>query len=88
MPYIKKDRRAEYEKWLQAQPGIFSPGDLNYVVTRIVHAYIDAVCPLGEFNYTGLNEAIGALECAKLELYRRTLAPYEDQKIKENGDVP
>ena len=30
---------------------------------------------------------MGALECAKLELYRRVAAPYEDVKIMENGDV-
>jgi len=29
----------------------------------------------------------GVLECAKLELYRRIAAPYEDTKIEENGDV-
>lgn len=30
---------------------------------------------------------VGALECAKLELYRRIAIPYEEQKIQENGDV-
>jgi len=34
-----------------------------------------------------INAIIGALECAKLELYRRVAAPYEDDKIAENGDV-
>jgi hypothetical protein len=33
------------------------------------------------------NDVIGALECCKLELYRRMVAPYENTKIKENGDV-
>jgi hypothetical protein len=33
------------------------------------------------------NDAIGALEGAKLELYRRYVSAYEDDKIKENGDV-
>jgi hypothetical protein len=32
-------------------------------------------------------DVVGALECAKLELYRRLAAPYEDQKIKLNGDA-
>ena len=27
------------------------------------------------------------MECAKLELYRRVAAPYEDLKISEAGDV-
>jgi hypothetical protein len=30
---------------------------------------------------------IGALENCKMELYRRKIAPYEDIKIEENGDV-
>lgn len=29
----------------------------------------------------------GALECTKLELYRRRVADYEDQKIADNGDA-
>lgn len=31
-------------------------------------------------------DALGALECCKLEFYRRVAAPYEDSKIKSNGD--
>ena len=41
----------------------------------------------GGIRYAHLNEAIGALESAKLELYRRLAAPYEDEKIRESGDV-
>ncbi len=32
-------------------------------------------------------DIIGALRCCELEIYRRLAAPYEDLKIKENGDV-
>lgn len=32
-------------------------------------------------------DILGVLEGAKLELYRRKIALYEDIKIKENGDV-
>lgn len=41
-------------------------------------------------NNTGEVSSIeigGAIECAKLEFYRRVAAPYEDKKIAENGDV-
>lgn len=34
-----------------------------------------------------VNSGIGALEAAKLEFYRRVVAPYEDKKIFDNGDV-
>ena len=32
-------------------------------------------------------DVIGALEGAKMELYRRKISLYEDIKLKENGDV-
>jgi hypothetical protein len=38
-------------------------------------------------DYQAINDCLGALEGAKLELYRRVAAPYEDRKIQENGDV-
>ena len=59
-------------------------GELNYAVTRLVDAYLVA---RGGIRYAYLNEAVGALECAQLELYRRLAAPYEDEKLKETGDV-
>ena len=58
------------------------PGTLNYIITRLVHWYLG-----DKPNYERYNAAIGVLECAKLELYRRKVSPYEDEKIKENGDV-
>jgi hypothetical protein len=41
----------------------------------------------GHWDYRRINEVMGALECAKQEFYRRVAVPYEDKKIKENGDV-
>ena len=58
-------------------------GELNYLLTLMVTDYIER---MGK-NYATLNEVVGVLECAKLELYRRVAAPYEDQKCDENGDV-
>jgi hypothetical protein len=40
-----------------------------------------------ERHFNAQREAIGALECCKLEFYRRVAVPYEDRKIKSNGDV-
>jgi len=63
---------------------VATPGDLNYTITRAIDAYLGRK----GINYA-LNEVIGVLECAKLELYRRIVAGYEDKKIAdpENGDV-
>jgi hypothetical protein len=87
MPYISRDKRAKYEKVLGELIGILKAlpveevdGELNYVVTRI----LKEVYPLRYFH---LNRAMGVLECIKQEFYRRVVAPYEDVKIRENGDV-
>jgi len=38
-------------------------------------------------RYNTLNDAIGIVECVKQELYRMIVSPYEDIKIKENGEI-
>ena len=60
-----------------------TPGELNYLITILLKEYIERE----GLSYATLNECIGVLECAKLELYRRVAAGYEDQKCEENGDV-
>jgi len=80
MPYIKQTDRNE----LAADPSrdIENAGELNYVITEMIFHYFNK-----KPNYQSINDIVGALEGAKLEFYRRVAAPYEDLKIKENGDV-
>ncbi len=58
------------------------PGTLNYIITRMVIWYLGK-----NPNYERYNAAIGVLECAKQEFYRRQIALYEDEKCRINGDV-
>jgi hypothetical protein len=82
VPYIDQAIREKYEAGIANFPAPDNSGELNYAITRIVLNF------LGEQpRYADFNNAVGALECAKLELYRRMVAPYEDFKIAENGDV-
>jgi len=87
MPYISSDRRARYEERLNALSATIDDatpgGDINYIVTSVLAAWIEK----RGLNYAALAEAVGVIETAKLELYRRVAAPYEDDKIVENGDV-
>jgi len=86
MPYITRDLREKLDPQIETIIWVIKhlnvsdyAGVLNYVITRII----------GHFtfkSYSSINRAIGVLECAKLELYRRLAAPHEDQKMKENGD--
>jgi hypothetical protein len=85
MPYIKQEDRPFLDQKLTFNViAIHSAGELNYCVTKLVDHYINAH---GGVSYKNINEVIGVLECAKLELYRRIAAPYEDSKIVENGDA-
>lgn len=80
MPYIDAEARARLGEGGRPE----SPGELNYAISRLVDQYlVDA----GELRYARLNEVVGALECAKLEVYRRLAVPYEEMKIREAGDV-
>lgn len=77
MPYVNEQAREN------ARNHPTTAGELNYAVTSLVWDYIK-----GEgISYAIFNEVIGVLECAKLELYRRQVAVYEDRKRIENGDV-
>ncbi len=56
-------------------------GFLNYIISTLVRNYTGS-------SYRTKNEMIGVLECAKLELYRVHVEPYEEGKLVEHGDVP
>ena len=79
MPYISKLQRQA----IAAGDSANTPGQLNYVITEAIIGYMAGQ----DNNYSMINEVVGVLECAKLELYRRIVIPYEDRKIEENGDV-
>jgi len=80
MPYITKTARQVLDA---GQDAPMDAGELNYAVTKLCLSYLDE----GAMSYRRLNEIIGVLECAKLEVYRRMVAPYEDEKMAESGDV-
>lgn len=87
MPYIKKEQRPQIDELLaplvnhlKSLPQEEQDGALNYVITKI----LKQLYPLKYFH---LNRALGVLSAVKQEFYRRVVAPYEDSKIKENGDV-
>ena len=96
MPYIKKEDREKFGEaiypileafyydgkgtWDYNKP--ISPGELNYLISSILWTIFDK-----NPSYTLGNNIVGMLECVKQEFYRRKLAPYEDEKIVENGDI-
>lgn len=85
MPYIKQDDRERLKPLVDCMEvtEIRTPGELNYLITMLTHRFLNQKPE----SYQGYNDCVGALEGAKLELYRRHVASYENDKIKENGDV-
>lgn len=79
MPYVNAKARERIEGYDTPQ----TAGELNYALTLTVLEYWND----SDQNYQSFNDIVGALEGCKLELYRRMIAPYEDKKIEENGDV-
>ena len=85
MPYIRKEERKPFNNALKEieHETILSSGSLNYLITKLCNIYLKEAVEC----YKTYNEIIGVLECAKQEYYRKIIAPYEDIKEKENGDL-
>ena len=79
MPYLDKAVRASLEDGRLPMTG----GELNYIISTVIDNFITRK----GLSYATLNEALGALECSKLEVYRCIIGPYEDYKAKTNGGV-
>jgi hypothetical protein len=85
MPYITPTRRdmirRQVRELLEEVENLQS-GDITYLFTEILLQWLG-----DSAKYDDYAQAVGILETAKLELYRRKIAPYEDIKKEENGDI-
>jgi hypothetical protein len=88
MPYIMKEKRAILDPAIEELVEAFGKlddagfaGNLNYVVSKLLKTLYPAP------NYQRFNDMVGAMECCKLELYRKRIAPYEELKERENGPI-
>jgi hypothetical protein len=93
MPYVSDEIREALE--LDLQELLTSARDItddrdkmkgivNYLATLVTTLLLQ---PDTGWSYASMSDTIGALECAKLEVYRRLLAPYEDMAVDKNGDL-
>lgn len=81
MPYIDGDYRREVLYRRLEDPE--NVGELTYLLCALVRDYLLK----HGVSYATLSECRAALFNSADELYRRVIAPYEDQKIKDNGDI-
>jgi len=92
MPYILKalrheldiqGRLDELENYMQTLYIRHFVGALNFVIYRLVKAWLKR----NGLSYFHISAILGTIDASKEELRRRVLNGYEDEKIKENGDV-
>ena len=96
MPYIDEEERLELDTQIDNMilairdnktnlnnPHDFSNylGRINYCFSRIVYGVMRDV------SYRNIAMVTGVLENIKQEYYRRVAEPYEDIKIRQNGDI-
>ncbi len=82
MPYIKQDKRSEINA---INIGNFVPenaGELQFVIAHMINNYHLK----HGLSYQKCNDLMGGLAGAQMEYYRQVVAPYEDEKMAENGD--
>jgi hypothetical protein len=88
MPYIPRKDRPQYQEAVQAiaklipQDRNLRPGHMNYVLSLLIEKVYGR-----EMRYADHNEVMGLLTCVAEEFYRRKSAPYEDKKVKDEGDL-
>ena len=96
MPYINEEERVELDSQIDNMilairnnktnlnnPHDFSNylGRINYCFSRIIYGVMRDV------SYRNIAMVTGVLENIKQEYYRRIAEPYEDIKIRQNGDI-
>ncbi|SNS80066.1 hypothetical protein SAMN05421640_1285 [Ekhidna lutea] len=82
MPYIKQEDRPKLDQLVEQmkEAGIAANGDLNYLLYAFCKRHVSP-------SYNNYKNFIGELNQCATEIERRILAPYEDEKMRENGDV-
>ncbi|WP_291321762.1 hypothetical protein [Desulfonatronospira sp.] len=84
MPYIPEERREVFDGLLEElSREVQTQGELNYCIFKLSRLIAGRI----GYSYDNLSMCSSAMEHARLEWYRKVLAPYEDQKIREHGDI-
>lgn len=83
MPYIREEDRERLRLLLIALPEeINTSGELAYVVTHLMYQFWKR-----DPSFDNWARTRGAVDDQVDEMRRRVIAPYEDAKRGENGDV-
>jgi len=92
MPYVAEKWKYKYQKCIENLSSrliedTFGGRENNGVVVYAIYLMLKRIYSRGVSDFEVKSNALKVLESAKLEYYRRVLVPYEEEKIKINGDV-
>lgn len=93
MPYIRQNRRENIKTNCIYGINFFrieTLGDLAYAINSLCVEYLLGSrynCRGVDLNFSTLNDVPKVLDAVKHEYIRRIIVPYEEKKLKENGDV-
>ena len=93
MPYIKQEQRPHFDKAIDdvvhrlvvrgdSVKTVIDPGELNYVVSSVLWRLWNI-----KKSYANGSMLCNVLSDVQHEFRRRHFDKYEDEKIKENGDL-
>ena len=82
MPYIKQEDRPKMDVIIDdmVKFGVRANGKLNYILFKFCKENVEP-------SYNNYKNFCGELRQCATEIERKILAPYEDLKIKENGEI-
>ena len=81
MPYINQECREPLDQIVDKMSDVeLKPGELNYILFAFCKRYVPT-------SYTHYRDYIGELNECVAEIRRSLLAPYEEKKKMENGEV-
>lgn len=88
MPYIPHEDRNRFRPALASLAAAIdeddiTPGQLDYLFCIVAKLYVDKKGA----NYTSFNDVMGAFKGASSEFERRMIVPYEEGKLRMNGDI-
>lgn len=81
MPYIPQDERDKVLNY-GVEAYDMTPGQHNFLLTSLLNAWLGP-----NPSYHNYEQVLGRLEAVKLEIWRRRMVQYEDQKKTQHGDI-
>jgi hypothetical protein len=82
MPYIPFSEREKARQKYASGTGLDTPGELAFIIADALDCFVG-----GQYDFSVLAAALGAVDSARTEFYEQVVKPYEASKRAENGNA-